>query len=142
MKRCPLSLRPEGRNPPQCRAGEGRKPLKSAIHQAKLMGNRMLIPQGRTGTVMRSFCAAAAAALLTIAAAPPSESAPAGPALTYADLADLGLASPVAAHVRVAKAVALKGAQAAGVRPGLARFYVEADLVSLIRGAQGHPTRV
>ena len=91
---------------------------------------------------MRSFCAAAAAALLTIAAAPPRESVPAGPALTYADLADLGLAAPVAAHVRVARAVALKGAQAAGVRPGLARFYVEADLVSLIRGAQGHPTRV
>jgi hypothetical protein len=91
---------------------------------------------------MRSFCAAAAAALLTMAAAPPRESAPPAPALTYADLADLGLAAPVAAHVRVAKAVALKGAQAAGVRPGLARFYVEADLVSLIRGPAGLPTRI
>src|SRR5687767_8922682 len=142
MKRCPLSLRPRGRNPP-LRVARGRgKPLKSAIHQAKLMGNSTLISREETGTAMRSFCAAAAAALLTMAAAPPRESAPAAPALTYADLADLGLAAPVAAHVRVAKAVALKGAQAAGVRPGLARFYVEANLVSLIRGAQGLPTRV
>lgn len=92
---------------------------------------------------MRSFCAAAAAALLTIAAAAPGESQilPADP-LTYADLADLGLAAPVAAHVRVAKAVALKGAQAAGVRPGHTRFYVEADVLSLLKGAQGITTRV
>jgi hypothetical protein len=92
---------------------------------------------------MRSFYAAAAAALLTIAAATSGESqAPVADPLTYADLADLGLAAPVAAHVRVAKAVALKGAQAAGVRAGRSRFYVEADMVSLLRGAQGLPTRV
>jgi hypothetical protein len=92
---------------------------------------------------MRSFCAIAAAALLTIAAAAPGESQtlPADP-LTYADLADLGLAAPVAAHVRVAKAVALKGAQAAGVRPGQTRFYVEADVLSLLKGAQGIPARI
>ena len=91
---------------------------------------------------MRSFCAAAAAAWLIAAAPPAGESAPAAPAPTYADLADLGLAAPVAAHVRIAKSVQLKGPQAAGVRPGHARFYVEADLVSLIRGAQGLPARV
>lgn len=92
---------------------------------------------------MRTFYAAAAAALLTIAAASPGESqAPAPDALTYADLADLGLAAPVAAHVRVAKALVLKGAQSAGVQPGSSRFYVEADLVSLLRGAQGMPTRI
>jgi hypothetical protein len=91
---------------------------------------------------MRSFCAAAAAAWLIAAAPPVGESVPAGPALTYADLADLGLAAPVAAHVRIAKAVVLKGAQAAGARPGHARFYVESDLVSLIRGPQGLPARV
>ena len=91
---------------------------------------------------MRFFCAAAAAGWLMAAAPPPGESVPAGPAPTYADLADLGLAAPVAAHVRIAKSVVLKGAQAAGVRPGHARFYVEADMVSLIKGAQGLPTRV
>jgi hypothetical protein len=92
---------------------------------------------------MRSFCAATAAALLTIAAAPPGESpAPPVAALTYADLADLGLSAPVAAHVRIAKAVALKGVQAAGVRPGLSRLYVEADVVSLLKGPQGIPARI
>lgn len=106
------------------------------------MGMRTLMPvKGRIGA-MRSFCAIAAAGWLIAAAPPPGESAPAGPAPTYADLADLGLAAPVAAHVRIAKAVAVKGAQAAGVRPGFARFYVEADLVTLIRGAQGLPARV
>ena len=91
---------------------------------------------------MRSFCAIAAAAWLIAAAPPASESVAPGPAPTYADLADLGLAAPVAAHVRIAKSVVLKGVQAAGVRPGQARYYVEADLVSLIRGAQGLPARV
>ncbi len=91
---------------------------------------------------MRSFYAAAAATWLIAAAPPPGESVPAGPSPTYADLADLGLAAPVAAHVRIAKSVVVKGAQAAGVRSGHARFYVEADLVSLIRGAQGLPARV
>ena len=106
------------------------------------MGMRTLMPIGRDWSAMRSFCAAAAAAWLMAAAPPSGESVPAGPAPTYADLADLGLAAPVAAHVRIAKAVVVKGAQAAGVRPGHARFYVEADLVSLIRGAQGLPARV
>ena len=106
------------------------------------MGKRTLMAVKGTRTAMRSFCAAAAATWLIAAAPPSGESVPAGPAPTYADLADLGLAAPVAAHVRISKAVVLKGAQAAGVRPGHARFYVEADLVSLIRGAQGLPARV
>ena len=74
----------------------------------------------------------------------PAESQPlaAAPALTYADLADLALPAPVAAHVRIRNAVALKGAAAAGLPPGTARFYVEADLVSLIRGPRGLPQRV
>jgi hypothetical protein len=80
-----------------------------------------------------------------MAAATPGESqAPAAqaPSFAYADLADLGLAAPIVAHVRVDKAVALKGVQAAGVGPGLTRFYVEADTVSLLRGARGIAARV
>ena len=88
--------------------------------------------------------ASAAAALL--AAAAPAESQPAAPApeapLTYADLADLALAAPIAAHVRVAKAIALKEKQAPDVPPGLARLYVEADVVSLIRSTDGLPSRL
>src|SRR5688572_28835450 len=138
-----LSSRRRGRNPPRRSAGPAEKRRKFAVHPAKHMGNRTLIPGRGARLAMRSFYAAAAAALLTIAAATPGESeAPAADPLTYADLADLGLAAPVAAHVRVAKAVPLKGAQAAGVQAGQSRFYVEADMVSLLRGAQGLPTRI
>ena len=94
---------------------------------------------------MRSFCALAAVAALTMAAAPPRESpvpAVAPPAFAYADLADLGLAAPVVAHVRIAEAVALKEKQAVGVGPGLVRFYVEADTVSLLSGARGIAARL
>jgi hypothetical protein len=82
------------------------------------------------------------AALLAAAAAPAESQAPSAPAPTYADLADLALAAPVAAQVRVADAVAVKPERAPGLRPGLARFYVEADLVSLIRAPQSLPARL
>lgn len=65
-----------------------------------------------------------------------------GSALTYADLADLALAAPVVAHVRVASAIRLKDEQAAGVPSGYTRFYVEAEIVSLIKGADGLPTSI
>jgi hypothetical protein len=91
---------------------------------------------------MRTFWAAALPALLGAAAAPaPRESAP-PPAVGYADTADLALAAPVAAYVRAVQAIQLKKEQAAGVRPGFFRFYVEADIVSLIRAPQPLPARV
>ena len=65
------------------------------------------------------------AALTAAAAAPADSQPPEAPAPTYADLADLALAAPVAAQVRIAKAVALDAERAPGLRPGLARFYVE-----------------
>lgn len=84
------------------------------------------------------------AAAMTAFGGAAAESQPANPVapLTYADLADLALPAPVAAHVRIRRAVALEAEQAASVPPGKTRFYVEADLVSLIRGAQGLPARV
>ncbi|MBV8685371.1 MAG: hypothetical protein JOZ90_01785 [Alphaproteobacteria bacterium] len=92
---------------------------------------------------MRTFCLT----LLLLAAAPaaaaPADSGPAaGPAFTYADLADLALAAPVAAHVRVAAAIAVKDEQAPGLRPGFGRLYVEADVVALIRSAGPLPARL
>lgn len=81
-------------------------------------------------------------ALLAAAAAAPRESPPPAPVLGYADTADLALAAPVVAHVRTTGAVQLKKEQAAGVRPGYFRYYVEADVVSLIRSPQALPTRV
>ena len=54
---------------------------------------------------------------------------------SYADIADLATIAPMAIHGRIYKAVALKPEQAAGLKPGQARLYVEADVVGLIRGA-------
>jgi hypothetical protein len=87
----------------------------------------------------------AAAALAALALAVPAESqAPASPApkLSYADLADLGLAAPIVAHVRIAGATRLKAAEAPGLAAGRTRFYVQAETVSLIRGPGGLASRV
>ena len=78
------------------------------------------------------------AALLAAVALPGESSAQAPapsqqPGLTYADVADLALAQPVAAHVRIDSAVPLEGARAAGVPAGFTRFYVSANVVSAIR---------
>jgi hypothetical protein len=90
-----------------------------------------------------TFCKWTLAPVLAAALALPAESqAPAAPAPTYADLADLALAAPVAAQVRVADSVAVKPDRAPGLKPGHTRFFVEADLVSLIRSPQTLPTRL
>lgn len=60
----------------------------------------------------------------------------------YADLADLALASPVIADATIRSTARIKGAEAAGVAPGFARFYVEADLGSLIRAPGALPPRI
>ncbi len=86
------------------------------------------------------FVAAAAAALVPAAAE--SQSAPSTAQATYADLADLALSAPLAAHVRLKRAVPLKPGEAGAVRPGHTRFYVQAEVVSLIRGAEGSPAMV
>lgn len=54
---------------------------------------------------------------------------------SYADVADLATAAPIALHARIYKATALKAERAPGVAAGHARFYVEADVISLIRGS-------
>lgn len=86
------------------------------------------------------FGASAAAAL----PAQPPAGAPstATPQPSYADLADLALAAPIAAHVRLRRAVPLRAEEAAGTPPGQSRFYVEADVTALIRGAPGTPAIV
>jgi len=82
------------------------------------------------------------AQVATAPSVPPGDSmvAPTGPG--YADLADLVLSAPVIADVIIRSATAIKGAEAAGVAPGHQRFYVEADVGALIRGAGGLPSRV
>ena len=85
---------------------------------------------------------AAAIAAAVMATALESQTPVPAPSLTYADLADLALTAPVAAHVRVDDATRLRPQEAPGLAPGKTRFYVEADVVSLIRSAQGLPARV
>jgi hypothetical protein len=87
---------------------------------------------------------APAIALQQGASAAPALSRPAGavPGLGYADTADLVLAAPIIADATIRSASRIKGAEAASVAAGSARFYVEADVGALIRGAGGVPPRV
>lgn len=62
--------------------------------------------------------------------------------LTYADTADLALAAPIVAEVRIRRAETLKGPLAPGLAAGLRRYLIEADVMALIRGAQGLPPRI
>lgn len=65
---------------------------------------------------------------------PPATAVAASP-YSYADIADLATAAPMAIHARIASAAALKPERAPGVAAGHSRFYVEADVVGLIRGS-------
>jgi hypothetical protein len=65
-----------------------------------------------------------------------------GETLPFADLADMATRAPVVAGVEIRRAVRLKGADAAAVARGQGRFYVEADVASLLRGAGGLAAKV
>lgn len=60
----------------------------------------------------------------------------------YADYADLVLAAPTIIDATIRSSTRLKGPDAAGVAPGKARLYVEADVLALIRGATALPPRI
>lgn len=62
--------------------------------------------------------------------------------LTYADMADLSLSAPVVATARIDRARRLDEERAVGVAPNHVRFYVEAELETLIRSSSGVPARV
>jgi len=83
----------------------------------------------------------AAIVLASLAIAKPVQSqrvaAPAPPQLSYADLADLALAAPIAAHLRIRDVDTLDAREAPNVAPGFRRFLVEAEVVALIRGEGG-----
>jgi hypothetical protein len=72
-----------------------------------------------------------------------SQTATAQPGHSYADLADLALAAPIVAHVQVRRSVPLRNEDAgAGVPAGHRRFYIESNLLSLIRGPDEMPVSV
>lgn len=84
----------------------------------------------------------AAALVVTPAQHVDSQTVSPAPGWSYADHADLALASPIVAVGTVREAIRLKGAQAAGAPAGHARFYVVTDITALIRGASGLASRV
>jgi len=93
-------------------------------------------------TDMRISPLTLAACCASLALSGPAESQiPARPP-SYADLADLALAAPVAAEVRLTKVIHLKPEQSAGIPAGKARFYVEADVTALIRSAEPMPSHI
>ena len=73
---------------------------------------------------------------------PPSDMVRASAQPTYADLADLALPAPVVAHVRMRRAIPLKPEESPGLAPGFTRFYIESEILALIRGAPGMPTEI
>ena len=85
-----------------------------------------------------------AAALVSLPFTQPLESqpVPSEAALTYADLADLSVAAPIAAHLRIRDADALRPEEAPNLAPGTRRYLVTADVVALIRGSGGLPAQV
>lgn len=93
-------------------------------------------------SIMRVYVPVAIAGLLAISPGIASVSAmqTAAPAAaaspySYADIADLATAAPIALHARIHSVAALKPDRSPGVAAGHTRFYVEADVVSLIRGS-------
>ena len=103
---------------------------------------------GVAGDMIRALLLAAAvplAATLPVHAVAAQAASPAGavePPPSYADLADLVLAAPVIVDATIRSATRIKGAEAAALAPGLQRFYVEADVAALVRGAAGLPPRI
>jgi hypothetical protein len=61
---------------------------------------------------------------------------------SYATVAGQVLHAPLILDARIRSAVRIKGAEAADVAPGRARFYVEADVNALIRGPSAVPQRI
>lgn len=74
----------------------------------------------------------------TVQAAPSPPGSPADN-WSYADIADLFAPAPLILHVRIADAIAIKSATTA---PGAIRFYVQGDVIALIRGASAVPPRL
>ena len=62
--------------------------------------------------------------------------------LPYTRFADLVVAAPTIVDAAIHDVVPLKGPDAAGVQPGFARAYVEADVAALIRGPDALPPTV
>src|SRR3569623_3475256 len=88
--------------------------------------------------------------LATAAGAPPAQQNPSNPSESvqpvtmppYADYADLVLASPLIVNATIHVTSRLKPVEAPDLGPGKARLYVEADVLTIIRGTDPLPPRI
>lgn len=93
--------------------------------------------------LMAFCCAITLTAPAHSALQPTQNQASAGPVLPgYATVAGQVLGAPLILDARIRSAVKIKGAEAANLAPGRARFYIEADVTALIRGPAGVATRI
>lgn len=91
--------------------------------------------------IVRS-AAIAAFVLAANVAAQQSGTATVSAAYHYADLADLALAAPITAHVKIKSAKRLSKELSVGVRPGSTRVLVTADVIALIKASGEVPRRI
>lgn len=101
----------------------------------------MTAPRIRTRAPILLLLAAATAPAAAMAQQQPPAEAAATP-VDYADIADLVVQSPLIIDATIRSASRIKGAEAAGLAAGLTRFYVEADVVALVRGSSAIPQRI
>lgn len=104
----------------------------------------MILRQIRTKTraPLALLAMAAAPLVLTPLAAQNTPPAAAAPVIDYAALADLIVQSPLIIDATIRSAAKIKGAETNGLAPGHTRFYVEADVGTLVRGSTAIPQRV
>lgn len=91
-----------------------------------------------------AFCCAASLTVPSVSLGNPTQNGVTSTAVlpTYGTVARQVLAAPLVIDARVRSAVLIKGAEAANVAPGRARFYIEADVLALIRGTDSVPLRL
>lgn len=89
---------------------------------------RALLPAAALGAILASGCFSSVSAMQ--APTPVTSPSP----YSYADIADLATIAPMTIKARIHSSSVLKAERAPGLKAGQARFYVEADVVALIRG--------
>ena len=100
-------------------------------------------PATALAAMLLSIAAPACAQLAPAPYSPPAygQVAPAA-ASGFADLADLVIAAPIIADATIRSTARIKPEEAPGLQPGFTRYYVTADVATLLRGAQGLPPQV
>lgn len=91
---------------------------------------------------VRKFLAPMVAAVAFFSMESAAQTVESAPAYSYADLADLADSAPVVIDAQIREAIRIKDPTAANVPAGMWRFYIKADVLALIRGTEGSPSRI